>query len=85
MTAKTSFETLLKKLEKIVQDLEDGELPLEKALARFEDGMKLTRQCSTILDATEKKITTLMENADGDVVEEPFVTQNPPSSTTDQT
>jgi exodeoxyribonuclease VII small subunit len=56
MTSKTSFESLIKKLETIVDDLEEGDLPLEKALRRYEEGMKLSRQCNEILDASKSAL-----------------------------
>ena len=70
--AKLSFEKALEQLEQIVQELESGELPLEKALNKFEEGMRLSRFCTNKLEETEKKITLLMERADGSVSEAPF-------------
>ena len=43
MAPKKTFEQSIKQLEKIVQELEDGDLPLEKAIKKFEEGIKLTR------------------------------------------
>ena len=62
----------MKQLERIVQELEDGELPLEKAIKKFEEGIKLTRFCAAKLDETEKKVSVLLKNADGQVVAKPF-------------
>ena len=70
--AELTFEKALDKLEQIVQDLEKGELSLEKSLAKFEEGVRLSRFCSTKLDETEKKITLLMESGDGLIEEKPF-------------
>jgi exodeoxyribonuclease VII small subunit len=70
--AQKTFEQSMKQLEKIVQELEDGDLPLEKALKKFEEGMKLTRFCSAKLDETEKKVSILLKNTDGQMVAEPF-------------
>lgn len=70
-----TFEKALNKLEQIVQDLEKGELPLEKSLAKFEEGVNLSRFCSTKLDETEKKVTLLMESGDGFIAEQPFDTK----------
>jgi exodeoxyribonuclease VII small subunit len=70
--AQKTFEQSMKQLEKIVQELEDGDLPLEKALKKFEEGMKLTRLCSAKLDETEKKVSILLKNTDGQMVAEPF-------------
>jgi exodeoxyribonuclease VII small subunit len=72
MTQKT-FEQSMKQLERIVQELEDGDLPLEKAIKKFEEGMKLTKLCSEKLDETEKKISVLLKNAEGQMAEKPFV------------
>ena len=71
MVQKT-FEQSMKQLEKIVEELEDGDLPLEKALKKFEEGMKLTKLCSEKLDSTEKKVSILLKNAEGRIAEKPF-------------
>ena len=70
--AEKSFEQSLKQLEQIVHDLEEGNLPLEKALKKFEDGIKLTKYCTDKLDETEKKITLLLKDQDGNITEKPF-------------
>jgi exodeoxyribonuclease VII small subunit len=72
MTEK-NFEQSLKQLEQIVQDLEEGDLPLEKAIKKFEDGMKLSKNCSEKLDETEKRITLLLKEQNGGIIEKPFV------------
>jgi exodeoxyribonuclease VII small subunit len=74
--AKKSFEQSLKQLEQIVEDLESGDLPLEKTFKLFEDGVKLSKVCSTKLDETEKKISILLEANDGNYVERPFNSEN---------
>ena len=72
--AKKTFELAMKQLEKIVQELESGDMPLEKAIKKFEEGIKISKYCSEKLDESEKKITLLMQNADGDGISEvPFV------------
>jgi len=71
MTKKT-FEQAMKQLEQIVQDLESGDMPLEKAIKKFEDGIQLSKFCSQKLDETEKKITILMQDSDGKVSEQPY-------------
>lgn len=58
MSEKT-FETSLKELEEIVQQLESEDLPLEKAMALFEKGTSLSKVCSSTLEEAEKKIETL--------------------------
>jgi exodeoxyribonuclease VII small subunit len=67
-----SFEKALQKLETIVEKLENNELELEKALQHFEEGMKLSQYCSRKLEETEKKISLIMEKADGSIEETPF-------------
>lgn len=64
--AKT-FESSLNELERIVKQLEDGDLPLEESLKLFEDGVKLSRECRERLTAAERRIEVLMKDADGTV------------------
>ena len=70
--AKKSFEQAMQQLEKIIQDLESGDLPLEKAMSKFEEGIQLTRFCSQKLDETEQKIQVLLTDHPGDVAYQPF-------------
>ncbi|MCP4691980.1 MAG: exodeoxyribonuclease VII small subunit [Desulfobacterales bacterium] len=70
---KKTFEGSMKKLEQIVQALESGDLPLEKSLAKFEEGVKLSKFCSDKLDEVEKKITLLTRDSQGNITEEPFL------------
>jgi len=70
--AKKTFEQSMKQLEHIVVELESGELPLEQAIKKFEEGMELSRFCSQKLDETERKVTLLMQNNAGRPVEKPF-------------
>ncbi len=67
-----SFEKALEKLEKIVEMLESGSVTLEEALSRYEEGIKLSRQCQEKLAQAEKKIEVLTRTAKGDFVREPF-------------
>ena len=55
------FEKAIKDLEKIVEDLESGELSLEQSLKTFEKGIKLTRQCQGELEKAELKVKKLVE------------------------
>jgi exodeoxyribonuclease VII small subunit len=71
MTPKT-FESALSQLEKIVQELESPELPLEKALKVFEQGVQLSKFCSKKLDETESRVRLLMQDIDGNLEERPF-------------
>lgn len=66
-----TFEQALNRLEAIVQQLEEGEAPLEQAIELFQEGMLLSKRCSKQLDAAEKRIEMLMEE-DGDWVKKPF-------------
>ena len=75
--AKITFETAMKQLEQIVQDLETGDMPLEKAIKKFEEGIKISKYCSEKLDESERRITLLMQDPDGKKVSEiPFETEN---------
>jgi exodeoxyribonuclease VII small subunit len=76
--AKLSFEKAMEQLERIVQELESGELSLEKALKQFEEGIQLSRQCSEKLEESEKKINLLMGQADGTLSPVPFDPDDPP-------
>ena len=71
MPTKT-FEGAIEQLEQIVKELETGDLPLEKAIKKFEEGVRLSKFCSKKLDETEKRIMVLLENEKGDLVEESF-------------
>ncbi len=69
---KQTFEEAMKQLEQIVQELESGDLPIEKAMKKFEQGMQLSKFCSEKLDETEKRVTMLLQDADGNVTEKSF-------------
>lgn len=67
-----SFENAMKKIESIVDELEQGDLPLEESLKRFEEAVKLARVCHKKLESAEKKINKLIKTG-GDKFElEPF-------------
>ncbi len=55
------FEECLQRLEQIVDELEKGDLPLEKALALFEEGMKLSQSCRGELEAAEGRVELLVK------------------------
>lgn len=61
-----SAEALLTRLDEVVRELESGDLPLEQALARFEEGVKLVRDGEQLLASVEQRIEMLLAN--GDVV-----------------
>lgn len=69
--SKENFEESMKKLEGIVIELENGNLNLDESVKKFEEGMKIAKQCNTILEDAEKKITILLEK-DGELKEENF-------------
>ncbi|MCX5704653.1 MAG: exodeoxyribonuclease VII small subunit [Candidatus Omnitrophica bacterium] len=64
--AEVKFEEALKKLEKIVEDLEKGELSLDEALKKYQEGIELSRMCSVRLENAKKKIDTLVKNKKGE-------------------
>ena len=55
MEEKVSFEENMKKLEEIATELEKGDLDLDSSVAKFEEGMKLSKKCNEILENAEKK------------------------------
>lgn len=69
---KKNFEEALARLEEIVSRLEKGEAPLEESLKLFEEGTGLMKQCSTLLDRAEQKVSKLITGPDGEGVETPF-------------
>ena len=69
--SKENFEESMKKLEGIVTELENGKLNLDESVTKFEEGMKIAKQCNNILEEVEKKITILLEK-DGELKEENF-------------
>lgn len=70
-----NFEDAMKELEKIAEELEKGNLSLDESVSKFEDGMKLSKKCSDLLDTAEKKITMLI-NDNGTIKEENFNVTN---------
>jgi exodeoxyribonuclease VII small subunit len=70
------FEEALTGLERIVAQLEGGDLPLDDALKLFEEGVRLSRFCSTKLDEAERRIEILMKGADGEWQAVPFKGEN---------
>jgi exodeoxyribonuclease VII small subunit len=72
MTAENSFEASLKELENIVQQLEGGDLPLEKSLELFERGVRLSRECQKRLDEAERRVEILLKSSDGVLTPVPF-------------
>jgi len=69
-TKKFNLEKALADLEELVEELESGDLPLEKAMKKFEDGIKLTRGCQSALKDAEQKVEILLKSAGSEVLEE---------------
>lgn len=70
----TNFEESMKNLEQIVAELENGNLNLDESVNKFENGIKIAKECNRILEEAEKKITILLEK-DGKVTEENFTVE----------
>ena len=71
-TKKINLEKSIGDLESLVDELESGDLPLEKAMKKFEEGIKLTRQCQAALKEAEQKVEILVQSAGGEATLEPF-------------
>lgn len=67
-----TFEKAMEKLEKIVSELEEGEVSLDSSLKKYEEGVKLVRICQSNLDKAKKKIETLMKDKSGNFVKKSF-------------
>jgi len=76
MMAKQTFENAMKRLEAIVEELEAGEMGLDDALKKFEEGIKLSRFCTKKLDESEKKVSLLLQDEAEIVHERPFFAEN---------
>ncbi len=74
MTAKkpVNLEKALADLEALVDELESGDLPLEKAMKKFEEGIKLTRSCQAALRDAEQKVEILLKSAGSEEALEEF-------------
>ena len=72
MAKKETFEISLKKLEETVERLEQGELPLEEALACFEAGVSAAGSCQKLLQEAELKVEKLRIDDTGEPISEPF-------------
>ena len=74
MAKQPSFEQALKTLEEAVSRLERGQLPLEEALACFEQGVGSAARCREVLREVETKVEVLIRDAGGALRTEPFAT-----------
>ena len=75
-----NFEESMKRLETIVEELEGGELSLEDSIARYEEGVKLSRRLTQTLDEAEKRIERLVERDGGEIGTEPMELEAPAAS-----
>ncbi|RAP30565.1 Exodeoxyribonuclease VII small subunit [Brevibacillus laterosporus] len=65
------FEEAMQRLEEVVRQLEEGDVPLEKAIDLYQEGIQLSRQCALKLDVIEAKVIQLLDQ-DGSISERPF-------------
>ncbi len=70
--AEVKFEDAVKKLGKIVEDLEKGDLSLDEALKKYQEGLEMARVCTQKLDSAKKKIDVLSKNKKGEFELKPF-------------
>lgn len=73
MNEKFQFEKALEDLETIVEAMEGGELTLDEALKKYEEGVGLVRACQSKLTEAEKRIEVLTKSLDGSLKKEPFL------------
>lgn len=76
MEEKINFEDTMKQLEEIAVQLEKGNLTLDESVEKFEEGMKLSKQCSKTLEEAEKRITILLKNEEGNLEEQNFTVED---------
>jgi exodeoxyribonuclease VII small subunit len=79
-----NFETSLEQLERIVRELERGDLPLEKSLELFEQGIKLSRACQERLNEAERRIEILTRDSQGRATVSAFEAESEPSAADDK-
>lgn len=72
---KKSFEEQIEDLEKIISELENGKLNLDESVIKFEEGMKISKECNKMLENAEKKITILLNDENDEKKEENFETE----------
>jgi len=70
-----SFEEDLKRLQKIVEELSSGKLTLQDALKKYEEGVRLSKECSGILEEAQRKVETLIKK-DGKSAIDSFVDED---------
>jgi exodeoxyribonuclease VII small subunit len=67
-----NLEKSLEQLETLIDELESGDLPLDTAMKKFEEGIKLTRTCQTALKEAEQRVEILLKSAGGEESLEDF-------------
>lgn len=67
-----SFESMMERLQSLVDRLEEGNMPLEDSIRAYEEGMALVRSCTTVLNQAEARIQKLTRDAVGNPVSEPL-------------
>jgi exodeoxyribonuclease VII small subunit len=72
MTEQLSFEQAMSQLEQIISALENGDVPLEKAIELFQQGTELSKICATKLAQIESKMEVLLEQSDGSFIKKEF-------------
>ncbi|MBI4971221.1 MAG: exodeoxyribonuclease VII small subunit [Candidatus Omnitrophica bacterium] len=72
MAEELKFEKALERLEKIVSELEGGEISLEDAIKKYEEGVKLSRTCMEKLSQAERKVEILTKTLNGEIKKEAF-------------
>ncbi|MDD4688678.1 MAG: exodeoxyribonuclease VII small subunit [Eubacteriales bacterium] len=70
--ADKNFEKSMEELEKVVAELEKGDLSLDEMLSRFEKGVALSKECSAFLEEAEKRVNILVKGENGEIITEPF-------------
>ena len=70
--AELNFEAAMDRLEKIVEQMESGKLPLEDLIVRYEEGMNLVKVCQERLANAEQKIEVIARNSAGKITVKPF-------------
>ena len=71
-----SYEEAMERLEKIVDELENGKLSLDESVKQFEEGIQLSKYCNDIIEKAEQQISILIQKENGDIVEEKFDTND---------
>ena len=75
--AEASYDALVARLEKVVEALEAGDLPLEQSVERFAEGVKLARDAGARLDEAERRVEQLVKDAAGGEITEPLDRDDP--------